>query len=670
MSQNIRGITVEIAGNTTGLSNALQDVNQRSRNLSGELSQVQRLLRLDPSNVNLVAQQQQLLADAVENSREKLNRLRAAQQQVDEQFRNGTISQESYRAFQREVAKAEQELNRFENRLESTAKKTDTLGDKLKKASDKARGFGATATAGSAGAAVGAVALVETYADQELNQAILEQNAQNAKVDRELVEKLQNDLAGVGQDREATTEAISNLVATQGINNENLEQITEGLSGAALKYKETLNIEGLGSDLQESISAGEVTGMFGELLSREGINIDEFNVKLAEAKENGTAAQLVMDTLANQGLNDVKRAFEENNPEIVAYNRSMDKFKTAMGDLSSALAPVITQIAQSIADVVNRFANMDEATQKLILTVAGIAAIVGPLAIAMGAILTPIGGITLAIVGLVAAGTYLYTHWDEVKAKAVEVWESIKAAISEKVEALKLAISQTWENIKQKTTEAWDSIKSFLIEWWPLLLGALAGPIGLVAVLIYQNWDAIKTKTIEIWTNITNWLSNLWQKILADVTITWANIGNFINTIIDTIEEIFTGLVDSAFNWGRNLISNLIDGIRESYDALRDVISGAAGMVGDYLGFSSPTKKGPGREADKWAPNFVEMYAEGISKSMPQLQNALMGTASTLQLSAVPNGATNNYGGNTIIFQVTEGWEQIERELYKRGVVL
>src|SRR5690554_2498637 len=105
MAGKIKGITIEIGGNTQPLNKALEDVNKKSKSIQSELKQVERLLKLDPKNTELLAQKQKLLGDAVENSREKLDRLRATQEQVNEQFKKGEISEEQYRAFQREVVK-------------------------------------------------------------------------------------------------------------------------------------------------------------------------------------------------------------------------------------------------------------------------------------------------------------------------------------------------------------------------------------------------------------------------------------------------------------------------------------------------------------------------------------------------------------------------------------
>ena len=93
-----------------------------------------------------MAQKQKLLAEAVQNSKEKLDRLKTAQQQVNEQFAKGEISEEQYRAFQREVVKAEQELKGFERQLNETAKATDTWKDKLDKAQTSLKNVGAKMT--------------------------------------------------------------------------------------------------------------------------------------------------------------------------------------------------------------------------------------------------------------------------------------------------------------------------------------------------------------------------------------------------------------------------------------------------------------------------------------------------------------------------------------------
>src|SRR5690625_5080810 len=133
MARTIRGINVQIGSDTTGLSKALSDVNKNARDIQTELRQVDRLLRFDPSNTELLAQKQKLLADAVANTQEKLYRLKSVQEQVNEQFEKGEIDEGQYRAYQREVAKTEQNRQSLETQLESMGPATKDLGEQFEK---------------------------------------------------------------------------------------------------------------------------------------------------------------------------------------------------------------------------------------------------------------------------------------------------------------------------------------------------------------------------------------------------------------------------------------------------------------------------------------------------------------------------------------------------------
>ncbi len=145
----IKGITVQIGGNTGPLNKALGDVDKTSRGLQNELRQVEKLLKLDPTNTELLAQKQKLLADSVDNTKSKLNALKEAEKQVQEQVKQGKISEEQYRAFQREVASTEIKMNS----LESQGKETNqALADE--KPAENFKRIGAAA--GVAAAAVGA----------------------------------------------------------------------------------------------------------------------------------------------------------------------------------------------------------------------------------------------------------------------------------------------------------------------------------------------------------------------------------------------------------------------------------------------------------------------------------------------------------------------------------
>ena len=123
----IKGITVEIGGDTQGLDKALKDVNKQSSVLQRELNDVQRLLKFDPNNVELVAQKQKLLNEQIENTEKKLNKLKEAESQVQAQFERGDIGIEQYRAFQRELTDTQSYLRNTQNAVNDLQSEQDDI---------------------------------------------------------------------------------------------------------------------------------------------------------------------------------------------------------------------------------------------------------------------------------------------------------------------------------------------------------------------------------------------------------------------------------------------------------------------------------------------------------------------------------------------------------------
>ena len=134
MASRIQGITVEIGGDTTKLSKALEGVNKSIKGTQSGLKDVNKLLKLDPSNTELVVQKQKMLKDAIEATKEKLATLKTAAQQANEQLANGEITQQQYDALQREIAETEQNLKSLQEQAattNATLAKIDEVGEKL-----------------------------------------------------------------------------------------------------------------------------------------------------------------------------------------------------------------------------------------------------------------------------------------------------------------------------------------------------------------------------------------------------------------------------------------------------------------------------------------------------------------------------------------------------------
>ena len=168
MANRIKGITVEIGGDTTGLDKALKSVNTSIKSTQSALKDVNRLLKLDPSNTELLSQKQRLLKDAIGATKEKLDSLKAAQEQAKQQLENGELGQDKYDALQREIVENEEELRRLQQEAATTStalSKIDVAGQKMEAVGNSIAGagkkmMGVTTVIGGVG-----VAAVKTAAD-------------------------------------------------------------------------------------------------------------------------------------------------------------------------------------------------------------------------------------------------------------------------------------------------------------------------------------------------------------------------------------------------------------------------------------------------------------------------------------------------------------------------
>ena len=168
MAGRIKGITVEIGGDTTGLEKALKNVNSTIKNTQSQLKDVNRLLKLDPSNTELLSQKQRALKEAIGATKEKLDSLKQAQEQAKQQLENGDLGQDKYDALQREIIETEQELRRLQEEAASTSvalAKIDEAGKKMEAFGDSVTQAGQKIMPASMAVAGLGAAAVKTAAD-------------------------------------------------------------------------------------------------------------------------------------------------------------------------------------------------------------------------------------------------------------------------------------------------------------------------------------------------------------------------------------------------------------------------------------------------------------------------------------------------------------------------
>lgn len=237
MGNRIKGITVEIGGDTTGLDKALRNVNSSITKTQSALNDVNKLLKLDPSNTVLVAQKQQLLSQAVSQTSDKLEALESAQEQVVAAFQRGDIGQDKYQAFQREVEETRGKLNQYKNDLSSLQTEQDRLSSNTARLEKL---FSSTGTQ------------VDDYADvlgSKLVSAIKNGTANSDQM-KTSIEKIGKSATGGKADIRQLTDALDTVDDGEAIRNlieelkqagdaaqdtaEDVGQIAENTKGAAL----------------------------------------------------------------------------------------------------------------------------------------------------------------------------------------------------------------------------------------------------------------------------------------------------------------------------------------------------------------------------------------------------------------------------------------------------
>lgn len=301
----IKGITVAVGGDTTGLQKALTDVNKKSSQLNSELREVERELKLDPTNTTLLAQKQELLAEKVSNASLKLRELQSVQEKVEGRYKSGEIGADAYRAFQREIIITEQSLKSFEKQqseLEKANNATATAVDTLR---DKIRGEEKELSK-----------LKSEYSNVVLEQG---KNSNAAKGLAKIIQALDSQLNGDREKIEKAEEATDKLTESQEDANEETEKAEKETKsyGKALKGLKDIAAKAGQAIIDIAKAAGEMAlnGMkaatkvgsdfessVSQLAATMGKSTDEITTLTDKAKELGSTTQFSASQAAD-GLN-------------------------------------------------------------------------------------------------------------------------------------------------------------------------------------------------------------------------------------------------------------------------------------------------------------------------------------------------------------------------------
>ena len=353
MANKIKGIIVEIGGDTVGLQKALKDVKKKKKNVSSEMREVEKALKLDPTNTELLAQKQQLLSKQTEIAKEKLSALKEVQKQVEEQFKNGQIGEEQYRAFQREVAVAEGNLKNLEEQLEDTNENTKDLGDSFEKSESKLAKFGEVAKQ------VGQMAL---QAFKEMAGQAVDFCKSAVSVGQEFDSSMSQVAATLGM----TTDAIKNNVNGAGDTFDMLREKAKEM-GSSTNFSASQAADGLNTLAMSGYSAKESVEMIEDVLHLSAAgSIDMANAAgyisgamkgfNDRTKTSAYYADLMAKgaTLANTSVAQLGEAMSSGAAGAAAYSQTADSMTVALlrlaeqGDVGSAAG---TALAAAMKDL-------------------------------------------------------------------------------------------------------------------------------------------------------------------------------------------------------------------------------------------------------------------------------------------------------------------------------
>lgn len=353
MASKIKGIIVEIGGDTVGLQKALKDVNDKAKNVSSEMREVEKALKLDPTNTELLAQKQQLLSKQTEIAKEKLSALKEVQKQVEQQFKSGQIGEEQYRAFQREVAVAEGNLKNLEEQLEDTNENTKDLGDSFEKSESKLAKFGEVAKK------VGQMAL---QAFKEMAGQAVDFCKSAVSVGQEFDSSMSQVAATLGM----TTNDIKNNVNGAGDTFDKLREKAKEM-GASTNFSASQAADGLNTLAMSGYSAEKSIAMIEDVLHLSAAgSIDMANAAgyisgamkgfNDNTKDSAYYADLMAKgaTLANTSVAQLGEAMSSGAAGAAAYSQTADSMTVALlrlaeqGDVGSAAGTALAAAMKNL----------------------------------------------------------------------------------------------------------------------------------------------------------------------------------------------------------------------------------------------------------------------------------------------------------------------------------
>lgn len=295
--------------------------------------------------------------------------------------------------YKSKLEDVEQKLKSGAAVTEGYAEKVQAFGNKAKETGDKFSGISTAA----AGIVAATAATVPATAEYRKIMGSLEVSSQNAGYTAEQTAESYRTLYGVLADDQTAATTTANLQAL-GLSQEELSTVIEGTIGAWATYGDSIPIDGLAESINETVKTSTVTGTFADMLNWAGTSEDAFNEKLAACGSESERVNLVMQEMANQGLVDAGKKWQENNKNLVDGNKATADFQQATAELADTVAPLITKITELVAGLIEEFNKLSPEGQRVIAGCVLVVAAVGP----VFSIISKVSGGVSSLIGIIS----------------------------------------------------------------------------------------------------------------------------------------------------------------------------------------------------------------------------------------------------------------------------
>lgn len=615
---SIKGITIKIGGDTTGLDKALKETNKKSRELESELKAVDKALKLNPNNVTLVKQKQDLLKDSIKETKSKLDVLKEAQSQVTAQYKKGEIDAGQYRAFQRELETTKSKLSSLKDekknihiigtafkeakdKVEPVIKKVEKVGSVIGGATSKAVKFTATlgkidtAMIGKAadgfkkytqtiGVGLAAVttalaANVETSREWNSDMTKLKTNAETSGNNFDFMKSKMQDLVAITGESDSSIEALSNLMAV-GFSDEQMTPAINALSGAVEKFPDTLKIESLSDSLQETLATGAATGQFSELIGRMGDSVDDFNAGLQNCTSEAERQQYALDWLANSGLSEINDEYQSANKSTLDYERASFELQDALASLGTAFTPVMAGAKGMAADFLTKSL---PAVQKL-----------------SGGFTKLFDGVSSLLDAYDSGGLDGLT--EQIPVVISGLFSSASETLAENAPTLITAATTVLTSIIQSLAQSAPSLINSIL---PSLLNGFFGLINALVSTIPTLVPELVQGAITLFLGLIDGLNDVIKQLMPMLP-------SLIKQITDTLIENLPAIIEGGFQ----LLTGLITGLTKCTPDLIDAIIALIPVITDSLTENLPALVKAGME-------LIVALAQGLPQALPDLIDAL-----------------------------------------------